>query len=142
MKFQVTGTMQIEAEQAGVYTTSRHPDDDGMALVASNPTMEIRVVALRFESDGLRVDAECVFTHQIGTVTKRDSITFYLTPAVMAGAILPAAVLTGMVGATPSVAVVRGRDQRRGTGHREHADRQRNSQAHLMPYKKKKKKRK
>ena len=104
MKFQVTGTMQIEAEQAGVYTTSRHPDDDGMALVASNPTMEIRVVALRFESDGLRVDAECVFTHQIGSVTKRDSITFYLEPAVMAGAILPAAVLTGMVGATPSVA--------------------------------------
>lgn len=103
IQFQVTGTMQIDAEQSGVYTCSRAPDDDGMALVAADPIMEIRSVNLRF-GDALSVDAECVFTHQIGTVTKRDSITFYLTPAVLAGATLPADVLTGMVGATPSVA--------------------------------------
>lgn len=103
IRFQVTGTMQIDAEQPGVYTCSRLPDDDGMALVAADPIMEIRSVNLRF-GDTLSVDAECVFTHQIGTVTKRDSITFYLTPAVLAGATLPTAVLTSMVGATPSVA--------------------------------------
>ena len=104
IRFQITGTMQIDAEQPGVYTTSRLPDDDGMVLVAADPVMEIRTVTLRFGADGLSADAECVFTHQIGTVTKRDSITFYLTPAVLAGATLTAAVLTGMVSATPSVA--------------------------------------
>lgn len=104
IRFQITGTMQIDAEQPGVYTCSRLPDDDGMALVAADPIMEIRSVSLRFGSGGLSVDAECVFTHQIGTVTKRDSITFHLTPAVLAGAILPAANLTSMVGADPSVA--------------------------------------
>lgn len=104
MKFKVTGTMQIEAEQAGVYTTSRQPDDDGMVLVAADPVMEIRTVTLRFDTGGLAVDAECLFTHQIGSVTKRDSITFYLTPAVLAAAILPKALVSGALGDNPSAA--------------------------------------
>ena len=104
IRFQVTGTMQIDAEQPGVYTTSRLPDDDGMVLVAADPVMEIRVVALRFGADGLSADAECVFTHQIGTVTKRDSITFFLTPAVLAGAILPKAFVSSQAADNPSAA--------------------------------------
>jgi hypothetical protein len=104
IRFQITGTMQIDAEQPGVYTTSRHPDDDGMVLVAADPLMEIRTVTLRFGTDGLAVDAECVFTHQIGTVTKRDSITFYLTPAVLAAAILPKAAVSDQAGDNPSAA--------------------------------------
>lgn len=103
MRFQITGTMQIDAEQPGVYTCSRLADDDGMALVAADPIMEIRSVNLRF-GDTLSVDAECVFTHQIGTVTKRDSITFYLTPAVLAAAILPKAAVSAQAGDNPSAA--------------------------------------
>jgi hypothetical protein len=96
--------MQIDAEQPGVYTSSRLPDDDGMVLVAADPVMEIRKVTLRFDTDGLSADAECVFTHQIGTVTKRDSITFFLTPAVLAAAILPKAAVSAQAAENPSAA--------------------------------------
>ena len=104
IRFQITGTMQIDAEEPGVYTTSRQPDDDGMVLVAADPVMEIRTVTLRFDTGGLAADAECLFTHQIGTVTKRDSITFYLTPAVLAAAILPKALVSDALGDSPSAA--------------------------------------
>lgn len=101
IKLQVNGTMQIDAEIAGVYTTSRQADQDGFVLTAADPIMEIRQVNLRFGADGLSADAECVFSHTIGTVDKKDSITFYLTPAVLGGAILPTAYMTSLVGDNP-----------------------------------------
>lgn len=92
IKFQITGTMAIDAEVPGKYTSSRQADQDGHALVADNPIMEIVNVSIGFRSQVI-VQAECIFTHRIGTIEKRDSITFYLEPAVMQSAILPGAIL-------------------------------------------------
>ena len=90
IKFQITGTMAIDAEIPNQYTCSRIPDADGHALVAHNPIMEIVRVELIF-TDALYIAAECIFTHTIGTIEKRDSITFFLNPLIMEAAILPIA---------------------------------------------------
>jgi hypothetical protein len=103
ISFQVNGTMQVLAEKPGMYTCSRTADGDGMALVAHNPIMDIRIVGLKF-IDALSVDAECIFTHTIGTVEKKDSITFYLEPAVIAAAILPKAYVSASMPDNPSAA--------------------------------------
>lgn len=103
IEFQVTGTMQIEAEKAGVYTSSRAPDGDGMALVAADPVMAVKTVKLVFNGS-LTVQAECVFTHTIGTVEKVDSITFALEAAVLGSAVLPLSAIAPALSDTSTAA--------------------------------------